>query len=103
MALQIISVSLILFTTLQVCTAVKMKLTNVHCESLDESLIKFRICRLKVIRRGVIALTIHAQLLQVVTDAVVRRQIIFKASQTKLIGLSYISGQWCILQKSQWL
>lgn len=72
MALQIISCSIILFTSLQVCTSVQMKLTNIHCESLDESLVKFKVCRLKVIRRGVIAVNLHAQVFKAVNDTWVR-------------------------------
>ncbi|XP_067648096.1 uncharacterized protein [Eurosta solidaginis] len=41
------------------------KLTNIECKSLDKSFSDFKTCRLHVPKRGVIALDVHVELLQV--------------------------------------
>lgn len=51
------------------------KFTNLQCEALDPSRLTFKECRLKLIKRGVVALNIHANILKPVTYMLVRKKV----------------------------
>lgn len=49
------------------------KFTNLQCEALDPSRLTFKECRLKLIKRGVVALNIHANVIKPVTYMLVSK------------------------------
>ncbi|XP_061398081.1 uncharacterized protein LOC133333808 [Musca vetustissima] len=58
----------ILITYQNVIDGVDVKLTNLQCKSLNESVVKFSECRLKFIRRGVVGMNISVNVLQPLPD-----------------------------------
>lgn len=60
------------------CATPVTKFTNLKCETFDETHITFRECRLRFIKRNLVGLNIHANLLKPLTNAVVRKIIIYE-------------------------
>uniref|UniRef100_A0A1I8N6F7 Uncharacterized protein n=1 Tax=Musca domestica TaxID=7370 RepID=A0A1I8N6F7_MUSDO len=72
------------------------RLSNLKCKSFDEEMAVFQECRLRVVRRGLSAATVHIKVLRPITELMVNVAIYKKASGYKpfLYNTTYDLCRW---------
>ncbi|XP_036337065.1 uncharacterized protein LOC118747182 [Rhagoletis pomonella] len=72
-----------------------IKLTNVVCKSFDKPFADFRSCRLTVVKRGVIALSLYVKLFQLPVNNVSINVSIFKKASGYRPFLNNVTADFC--------
>ncbi|XP_054732956.1 uncharacterized protein LOC129240908 [Anastrepha obliqua] len=88
-------VSLIYFLALFRLANSYVKLTNIQCTALDKPFADFQKCRLSVPKRGVVALSVHVKLFQILLKNVSINLSMFKKANGYRPFLYNVSADFC--------
>lgn len=92
---------LIILFDIVILTGAHIKFTNLKCVELDKPFATIPICKLKLVRRGVVSLEIYVKLHQVPVNNV--SVSIIDSNNHFIIDFFLISATLSALKESQWL